>query len=167
MKHVSYLKYLMRHKYFVLVAGLRTKAPLWRLLIHDWSKFMPCEWLPYSTYFFGNRTEGSKDDFKRAWLHHQHRNPHHWQHWVLRNDDGSTTALRMPSHFVQEMVADWAGAGRGITGHWEVEQWYEDNKSKMDLHPWTRFAVEMLLMTRFADLRTKNLLLTVPNRTIE
>ncbi|MFR1480703.1 MAG: DUF5662 family protein [Hydrogeniiclostridium mannosilyticum] len=25
--------------------------------------------------------------FQRAWLLHIHRNPHHWQHWVLINDD--------------------------------------------------------------------------------
>ena len=31
-KHWLYLKYLMRHKWFVFVAGLRTGAPLWRLI---------------------------------------------------------------------------------------------------------------------------------------
>jgi hypothetical protein len=41
MKHVRYLSYVVRHKWFVLLAGIKTGAPLWRLLIHDWSKFAP------------------------------------------------------------------------------------------------------------------------------
>jgi hypothetical protein len=52
-KHWQYLKYVVRHKWFVLVAGLHVGAPLWRLLIHDWSKFLPCEWRPYAAFFYG------------------------------------------------------------------------------------------------------------------
>ena len=44
--HLRYLGYVLRHKWFVLVAGLKVGAPLWRLLIHDWSKFTAAEWGP-------------------------------------------------------------------------------------------------------------------------
>ena len=44
--HLRYLGYVVRHKWFVFRAGLRTGAPLWRLVIHDWSKFTPAEWGP-------------------------------------------------------------------------------------------------------------------------
>jgi hypothetical protein len=27
---------------------------LLRLIIHDWSKFLPCEWIPYANYFYGD-----------------------------------------------------------------------------------------------------------------
>ena len=160
-RHWRYLKYLARHKWFVFVAGLRVGGiPIWRLIIHDWSKFMPCEWGPYTRFFYGPRTalvpepRGPKDyvvaaevrsSFDLAWLHHQHHNPHHWQHWVLRNDDGDTRLLLMPDRLVREMVADWMGAGRAITGKWDAASWYQKNSDKMMLHGHVRWQVENLL----------------------
>lgn len=148
--HLRYLSYVLRHKWFVLVAGLKVGAPLWRLLIHDWSKFTPAEWRPYVLSFCGpggyaNRPPHVVEAFDRAWLHHQHANPHHWQHWVLREDSGATKALPMPVPFVREMVADWMGAGRAITGRWEVAEWYAKNRDKMVLHPATRAFVEAMI----------------------
>jgi len=79
--------------------------------------------------------------FDVAWLHHQHANPHHWQHWVLREDDGQTKCLEMPEHFAREMVADWCGAGRAITGKWEVWIWYYRNRGRILLNPKTEARV--------------------------
>lgn len=145
--HLRYASYVLRHKWFVLRAGLKTKAPLWRLVVHDWSKLTPAEWLPYVQSFYGPqpRTDAVKAAFNRAWLHHQHRNPHHWQHWLLREDSGKLKTLRMPEHFVREMVADWMGAGRAITGKWEVAAWYEKNRDAIQLDPVTRREVERLI----------------------
>lgn len=150
MKHYRYLRYLIRHKWFVFIAGLKTGAPIWRLIIHDWSKFIPCEWIPYTEFFYNKASnitylEWQKDRFDEAWLHHQHLNPHHWQHWILKNDDGSSRLLYIPQHFVKEMVADWMGAGRAITGKWEAVEWYNKNKDKIKLHTSSRQLVERLL----------------------
>lgn len=165
--HWKNLVYLLRHKWFVAVAGWRHGVSLWRLLIHDWSKFTPDEWGPYAAFFYGMSVDeemargaynketakalvreyqrGIRPDFDRAWLHHQHWNKHHWQHWVLRNDDGSVRYLEMPAKYVGEMVADWCGAGRAAKGVWEVWVWYEKNKDKILLHPHTRILVEELI----------------------
>ena len=162
--HLRYLSYVLRHKIFVLLAGLKVGAPLWRLLIHDWSKFTPAEWGPYVQYFYrDNSEEGleaigrfgvaelapfgfyAKDRFNVAWLHHQHASAHHWQHWVLREDSGKTFPLPMPEPLVLEMVADWMGAGRAITGRWEVAEWYTKNCDLMLLHPDTRRLVEQVI----------------------
>ena len=145
--HWKYAKYLAKHKWFVFVAGLRHGVPLWRLLIHDWSKLLPCEWFPYVKSFYGPqpRTQETKIAFDRAWLHHQHFNPHHWQHWVLREDDGKTKYLEMPENFAREMVADWCGAGRAITGRWEVWLWYAKNEERILLHPFTKNIVSELI----------------------
>lgn len=104
MKHFRYLSYVVRHKWFVFVAGLKLRVPLWQLIIHDHSKFRPDEWFPYAQYFYGKRGpkrgtvytpwdmtydghyEDEEDRFNVAWLKHIHRSPHHWQHWLLRND---------------------------------------------------------------------------------
>lgn len=185
--HFRYLSYVLRHKWFVLRAGLRVRAPLWRLLIHDWSKFTPAEWGPYVANFYGlapgdeafewyqrmkHAAQGSLEGFShadnealkkaeqalegfivdsrqaaydRAWLHHQHVNAHHWQHWLLRMDDGPTVALEMPAPLVLEMVADWMGAGRAITGRWDVREWYERNREIIVLHAETRRLVDALV----------------------
>lgn len=146
-KHWRYLKYVMRHKYYVFRAGCRTEAPCWRLIIHDWSKFSLAEWGPYVRSFYGPqpRTDKVKADFDHAWLHHQHCNAHHWQHWVLREDSGKVKTLPMPIKFVREMVADWMGAGRAITGRWDYQEWYANKRDHIDLHPDTRVAVEAIL----------------------
>jgi len=142
--HLRYASYVIRHKWFVFRAGLKTRAPIWRLIVHDWSKMTPAEWTPYVQTFYTNH--GDPEAFDRAWLHHQHRNPHHWQHWLLREDDGQLKVLSIPESLVREMVADWMGAGRAITGRWEVRKWYEGGAAtKMVLHDGTRALVEALI----------------------
>jgi len=145
--HLEYASYVARHKWFVFVAGLKTGAPIWRLLIHDWSKLTLAEWGPYVRSFYGTegRTPEVRAAFNAAWLHHQHRNPHHWQHWLLREDDGPTVALEMPPKLIREMVADWMGAGRAITGKWEVGSWYAANRDKIVLAEGTRVLVDLLI----------------------
>lgn len=142
--HRQYASYVIRHKWFVLLAGLKTKAPLWRLIIHDWSKLTPAEWGPYVRTFYDKENK-RPGEFDAAWLHHQHRNPHHWQYWILRADQGYTQLIPMPEKLVREMVADWMGAGRAITGKWGAADWYEANKSKIRLNTHTQELVEQLL----------------------
>lgn len=161
-KHLRYMSYIARHKFFVLLAGLLTGANLWRLLIHDWSKLLPSEWLPYTRFFYGDypswnevkeacpgysshTKESVSSEFDAAWLRHIHRNDHHWQFWVLREDSGNVKCLEMPEAAVREMVADWMGAGRAITGRWRACEWYRENEHKMQLHPTTRQRVVEIL----------------------
>ncbi len=54
-KHWQYLKYVVRHKWFVLGAGRKLGVPLHRLILHDWTKFLPREWFPYVNEFYGDR----------------------------------------------------------------------------------------------------------------
>lgn len=149
MKHLLYLKYLIRHKWFVFLACVR-HGIAWQGIIHDWTKFLPSEWFPYVEYFYGHGLPGDQqralERFNRGWLEHQHRSPHHWQHWVLRNDDGTTVALSMPRRYVLEMLADWEGAGRAITGKKGTTlAWYAKNREKMLLDEDVRDFVERAL----------------------
>lgn len=147
-RHLNYLKYVLRHKWFVFVASRKTGSSLWLAAIHDMSKFSPSEWNPYAATFYkpdGSKQYDETDAFNIAWLRHQHRNPHHWQHWLLRMDRGDTVAMEMPERYAREMVADWMGAGRAITGKWECAEWYAKNSGKIILHPNTRTLVERIL----------------------
>lgn len=171
--HLKYLRYLLRHKWYVLVAGLKTGAPIWRLIIHDWSKFLPSEWQAYVDYFYrDNSYEGNlgiqqfglaelapygfyaQDRFNIAWNLHQKRNPHHWQFWLLTQDCGDQFPVPIPEHFIREMVADWAGAGRAITGKWEVCKWYAEHKHEMTIRIEVRVRVEELLTVHFGPIPT-------------
>ena len=160
-KHLKYLRYVIRHKWYVLLACW-ARGLYWQGIVHDWSKFLPSEWRPYAEFFYGDtqrilrdarkqlgydpidlRNIAGVDAFNVAWLKHQHRSPHHWQHWVLREDSGATKILEMPKRYREEMLADWEGAGRAITGKkGGTPAWYAKNRHNIQLHPSTRLLVD-------------------------
>ena len=142
MKYFKYFRYVIRHKWFVFLEARRLGIP-WLGLIHDLSKFMPNEFIPYSEFFYGKKSVDPKDatgyykptdtgdlNFDMAWLRHQKRNKHHWQWWVLPNDDGGFKVFEMPEIYRLEMLADWKGAGRA-QGKPDTRAWYIHNKEKM------------------------------------
>lgn len=153
-----YVAKTVEHKVYVFTAGRRVGAPLWRLIIHDWSKFTPAELPHYARQFYG-----AKDDplgWSRAWLHHQNGNAHHWEYWVTRSGAGNAKAgdpVEMPDRFVREMVADWLGASRAYAGKWpqgfDTWDWYQANFSKIALHPTTRLKVVAILDAYFHGTR--------------
>lgn len=142
--YLRYLRSLLRHKWFVFLAGYHyTVASWWRLLKHDWSKFLPSEFIPYARHFYG--AGDHRLAYLRAWLRHQHRNDHHWEHHALIDvTDGrdSSEALPMSEAQIREMVADWFGACRAYSGHWPFDRgewpWLVENWSAIRLHPETR-----------------------------
>jgi hypothetical protein len=139
--HWKYLRYVLRHKWYVFQACL-AYGLVWAGIVHDLSKFRPREWLPYAEFFYGIKHPGAKERFDMAWNHHQKSNPHHWQYWVLQEDGGAVKILDMPMRYRQEMIADWRGAGRAITGKDGTANWYLRNKEKMQIHPLTRQWIE-------------------------
>lgn len=164
-KHLKYLSYVVRHKWFVLLACIKHGIIL-RGIVHDWSKFLPSEWFAYAEFFYGRgkvlrdkkhnthyltpdeliELEAIRRNFDRAWLKHQHHSPHHWQHHILREDNGGTKVLEMSPAEALEMVCDWIGAGRAITGKADgTLDWYMRNRDKMALGYRTRVQVETLL----------------------
>lgn len=146
MKHLRYLKYVVTHKLFVYQEGRKLGLGRAQLLLHDFQKFFPSEWFPYVEKFYGAEHQENtpewrkvKDDFDSAWLHHQKfGGKHHWQFWVLHKDDGRTKVLEMPEKYLREMIADWRGAGRAITGSNDAAAWYMKNFANMELGRNTR-----------------------------
>jgi hypothetical protein len=159
-KHFQYLKYVLRHKWYVFQECLKYGL-VWRGIKHDWTKFLPSEWFAYVEYFYTDRRstewfsmtrkwglaelapwgESVQDHFKIAWNHHQKRNDHHWQYWILTEDNGHTWSLPMPDDCRKEMLADWRGAGKAL-GKPNTLEWYEANKDRIKLHNSTREWVE-------------------------
>lgn len=156
--YIKHFLSILQHKWFVLVAGLKVgKIPLWRLLIHDWTKFLPVEFIPYAKKFQGEVNDPLS--WGIAWNHHKNHNPHHREYWTLywtgdRTYYDGTLArinsfsgvLPMPETYIREMVADFMGASRAYTGSWDMTEWLERNLPQIcnNLHPDT--------MTLFLDL---------------
>ena len=116
-----------------------------QLSLHDASKFFEDEYQAYDNYFYGKQTEKVKTEFNYAWLHHIHNNPHHWQHWVLINDEDGTIALEMPKNYVIEMISDWWAFSHKSGNLYEIFEWYESHKKNMILHENTKNLVEDIL----------------------
>lgn len=74
---------------------------------HDLSKYTKDEYVAYDEYFYGTKTEKTKEKFDLAWLHHQNTNKHHWQYWLLKEDNGLLKPLDMDIYSIVEMVCDW------------------------------------------------------------
>ena len=162
MTYLRYLRYILRHRWYVMVECFKFGL-IKRGLLHDLSKFLPSEFLPYAKFFYGKKGSGIKKGrnetgyykptdtgdsaFDFAWLLHQKRNRHHWQWWVLPEDGGGLKILSMPRLDILEMICDWKGAGKA-QGHFEPDEcqkWYQKNKDKLQLHPRTRNLIEFFL----------------------
>jgi len=138
---MSYLRHLLQHKWRMLFQGL----PLWLALAHDCDKLWPDEFIAYARGYAhrGQMKYQKGDAFFRAWHKHQRRSKHHWQSWLVVDDDGTTTALEMPALYRREMLADWRAAAEAAdtTAAW----WYMTNHERLNLHPLTRLWVEQEL----------------------
>jgi hypothetical protein len=115
-----------------------------RVLLHDVSKFLPSEWINYSTYFYGKVGKCKLEKFNYSLIRHQRRNPHHWEYWLLAFEGNKSTnrPLRMPESCAREMVLDWITTGMVKSGFLDIERWYSENKGRMLLHADTRVFIE-------------------------
>ena len=153
--HWNCLKYIFKHRWFVMLECWKRGLYI-RGLTHDLSKFLPSEWFAYVNMFYGDygyKFNGGyawehakharvREAFDRAWLIHQNRNRHHWQWWILVNDDEGTYPLPMDKKDWIEMICDWTGAGRAIAGRKDPLPWYLEHQDTIILHEETRKAVE-------------------------
>lgn len=104
---------------------------------HDKSKDLPDEYEAYDKYFYGgNQSYEVKKDFERAWLFHIHRNPHHWQHWVLKNDDPNEgeKCIPMDFNYIIEMICDWWSFSWKKGDLTEIFKWYDEHKNYIKLN---------------------------------
>lgn len=121
-----------------------------QILNHDASKNSPEEYDAYDRYFYGgNKSFRVVQDFQKAWLHHIHENPHHWQHWVLNNDEPEEgeVVLEMDYIYIIEMICDWWAFSWQKGDLSEIFSWYDRHQKYIKLAPNTRKTVEDILWT--------------------
>lgn len=144
----AYYDRLMAHIAAVQEAGRELGLSEDILAVHDLSKFSHEEFLGYAYHFHGG---GSPDGFSKAWLHHIHHNPHHWQSWIYPDGfhmDGSGmegNIVQMPPWNALEMIADWMGASKVYSGTDDMSDWLTGNMRKISLHSSTARYVRGIL----------------------
>jgi hypothetical protein len=146
MIYLRYLWSLLKHKWYFLKSGCLLRVPLWRSLLHDWSKFTPSEFGRYARWHFGGKE--NKFEWAAAWHHHQRRNAHHHEFYLLAwyGEDSNfydgigervanfVVVLPMPELHVREMIADLMAASKVYAGTWDLATWFNENGPKMRLH---------------------------------
>lgn len=152
----EFISSLEDHIAYVQEAGQKIiKVEPELLAVHDSSKWSSTEFPHYAKHFHGG---GDPDGFSRAWLHHIHFNPHHWQHWIYpdaftpKGSDVENGVVEMPYRYAREMIADWIGRERTYTGSWDIQDWLWDNMSKIRVHSKTaEYLRQELNMLGYAD----------------
>jgi len=150
---IKYLSYIIEHKIFVFIEGRKLGLGVFQLLKHDLSKFSRFEFNQYKKKFFGSEKcsksekQKIKNDFDLAWLHHQHKNKHHWQYW-LQISGKTIMAYEMPKKYALEMIADWNAMSRKFQDKNNIKkstrEWYR-KKTDIILHKNTLAFVENML----------------------
>lgn len=107
---------VIRHRHAVLIHCARCGI-LWRGLVHDLSKFSPCEFWESARYYQGNRSPigvcRRTTGVSYAWLHHKGRNRHHIEYWL---DAECAVTPMMPYPYAVECVCDKLAASKTYLG---------------------------------------------------
>lgn len=152
---MNYLWFMLRHKWFVFVYGVKLGVPLWRLLIHDWDKILASR----TRNAFKRRFDNGNDHYKMAndpeyqiayHLHCNIRHRHHWQWWVSQLDKGQERVLKMDDVSMREMIADWRSMGK-IKNEPHTWKWYQWYRSQMKVHPMTLKSLDYEMSVEAAD----------------
>lgn len=150
-KYWKYLVYLLKHKYWVFIGGLKNNVPFHLLVLHDLDKFLPYMFVAFSKNYYGTDEEKNENGiaYYRAWNDHQKRNKHHIEYWICLNpysfSDNFEMYLEIPLVYVREMIADWYSAGISKKGKVDLHYWYDTHKDFMKIHPKTKKAIETYL----------------------
>lgn len=158
-KNISkHLKIILKHKYYVCKYCFKFGL-YWQGIVHDLSKFNPIEFWTSVKYYQGNRSpiNAEKQDkgYSDAWMHHYHRNKHHWMYWIDFDNKQNVVPLKIPYKYILESIADWIAAGIVYEKDkftWrEPYEFYRDNirinntVSETIFHPKTRMLYDKIL----------------------
>lgn len=88
-------------------------------LLHDLSKYSPTE-LKICKYYVGDRSPHEvcreQTGGSVAWIHHYHKNKHHYQAWWDTNEADEIVPMKMPYKYVIEMFCDRVAACKAYQG---------------------------------------------------
>ena len=118
---------------------------LWNIYYHDESKLSYNEYQAFNEFTFYERTEDVINKYRRAQLEHRHKNPHHWEYWVLQTSDTPPTPLDMDYPYIIEMICDWWSFSWAADNLFLIFYWYDKHKDNIMMSDKTRTTVEDIL----------------------
>jgi hypothetical protein len=151
-KHFKTITY---HKY--LVAKGCFKVGLYRQgLLHDMSKYSPCEFMVGAKYYQGTRSPNNAEredkGYSAAWLHHKGRNKHHYEYWIdysVHEIPGGMSPVPMPDRYVAEMLMDRIAACKVYRGSEYTDadplNYYLKGANIVPIHPETKEKMNRML----------------------
>lgn len=158
MHFFDHLRTVNRHRRLVRRYCFRLGL-YWQGLIHDLSKYSPCEFCRGVKYYQGYRSPNDAERIATgvslAWLHHKGRNRHHYEYWIDYCIDPATGRVttggnKMPKRYVAEMVCDRIAACRVYQGDKYTPaspyDYYQRSKGHILIHPDTSDLLDRWLL---------------------
>ena len=125
----------------------------WQGLFHDLSKYSIPE-LKMCKYWTG---KGSPHQacreaigYSPSWIHHYHKNKHHFQYWWDEDELGQIIPIKMPYKYVIESFCDMVGASKAYNPkEWKPDMvcdyWINKCKGKRIMNEESEYLVEKLI----------------------
>ena len=140
-KLFKHLKTIIIHKYYVFLYMCKCGMPIQGLL-HDMSKFSPSELLTNAKYYEDGISpidvQKKALGYAKAWFHHKGHNPHHYEYWMDKFDDGCYTT-RMPFKYAVEAICDSMAANKAYlkdkSNAETLYEWWKKVSAKTARHP--------------------------------
>lgn len=137
----------------------------WQGLVHDLSKYSIKE-ARISKYYGKGKSPHQwcreQIGYSPSWLHHYHKNKHHWEYWLDDDENGVFIPIKMPYKYVIESFCDMVGASKAYAlTKWEpkmpIDYWNAKCEGKRIMHEDSKKLLVDLL-TRLSDYGETNFL---------
>lgn len=121
---LKHLKIIRIHRKYVRKACFKMGL-FWQGLTHDLSKYSPTE-MSICRYYSGTRSphQNAREvlGYSPSWIHHYHKNKHHFQHFFDESETGEIIPIKMPYRFIAESFCDMLGASKAYNPkNWKPE----------------------------------------------
>lgn len=112
---IKHLKTIRKHRRYVRKACFKMGIPF-QGIVHDLSKYSFQE-LSICKYYSGSKSPHAncreKIGYSPSWIHHYHKNKHHWQYWLDIEDwPEKVIPIKMPYKYVIESFCDMLAASK-------------------------------------------------------
>ena len=122
-KLLKHLKTIRIHRKYVRKTCFKMGL-VWQGLTHDLSKYSFKELLIYK-YWTGKKSPHQvcreTIGYSPSWIHHYHKNKHHFQYWWDEDEEGRIIPIKMPYKYVIESFCDMVGASIAYAGN--INNW--------------------------------------------
>ena len=140
-KLIIHLRTIFIHKKWVFYYAKLCGIPF-QGIIHDLSKFSPKELFINVKYVVIGKSpidiQKQEIGYSFVWLHHKGHNPHHYEYWMDKFDDGCYIT-RMPLKYTIEMLCDYLAANKAYNGKDATFEsqlaWWQIQRNIRKMHP--------------------------------